>query len=175
MKWIALIFVSLFSFAALATEENFVIMHPGMFRATKDESLLANLKTEMSCDLHKTDVGGDGKLGASQLLASQKLGSPNVGTYFASRVNFPPPFQKFAVGFNHARVGFAETGETLLPYLQAFFLVDGAADITHWGSQNDLRFSIENIQNDSKLILRGFFSASKDAMLTYNCTMRFFN
>jgi len=175
MKWTTLVLASLLSIAALAAERNFVLMHPGMFRAEKDESALSNLKGEMSCELHKTEVKPDGKLGASQMLASQRLGTPNVGSYFSGRVQFPAPFQRFAVGFNHARVGYAETGAALMPYLQAFFMVDGLPDITHWGSQNELRFSIENVQNDSKLILRGFFSASKEAMLTYNCTMRFLN
>ena len=167
--------IALFGFigtSAVAANDGFFYMRPGMIKADQQIHLARSLHGELACDLYKMRLE-KGALRESQLMARQKIGVTQVGTYISGVVKFPEPYSNYQVMFDHAMVAYAEANEPMLPYLQAFFLVNGIPDTTHVGASTDMRFDISGIEPNSKLILRGSLSATPDALLTFNCSMRF--
>lgn len=172
MKSVISVLIGFFSYTAMAGTDGFVIMQPGMKKADAIIQVPTNLKGELACDLYKFRVE-KGNLKESTLLVSKKIGVTPIGSYLNAVIPFPAPLNNFAVGFNHAMVSYAETDDGYLPYLQGFFLVNGAADIEHFGSAKDVRFDIHAINEEAKLTLRGFYQANADTLLTFRCSMRF--
>jgi hypothetical protein len=173
MKSILPVFLGLFSTAAIAGTDGFVVMQPNIKKAPTTMQVPTNLKGELACDLYKFRVENGG-LKESTLLVSRKIGVTPIGSYLSAVIPFPAPFDNYAVGFNHAMVSYAETDDGFLPYIQGFFLVDGSPDIVRFGSSKDVRFDISAISEGSKLVLRGFYRVGPEALLTYRCSIRFF-
>lgn len=172
MKSFITVLLGFFSVAAMAGNDGFVVMQPGMKKADAIIQVPTNLKGELTCDLYKFRVEKGG-LQESTLLVSKKIGVTPIGSYLSGIMTFPAPYHKIAVGFNHAMVSYAETDDGFLPYIQGFFLADGVPDLVRFGSSKDMRFDIDAINAEAKLVLRGFYQATEDALLTFRCSMRF--